>query len=172
MGSPVRVAVAVLAVCAELALLHAAAVSREFGGARSARIMGLPAPPAVRGSSPSRASSTRLHRVPRSGVHTATGRILFSVRVPVLSVQITSVQPSVSTALSRLTSARGGPGRRPPTASASVITGQQALRDVAGEQPDREHDAAVRGEAGPPSRDAHDATSIQSATRRSATLPA
>jgi len=36
----------------------------------------------------------------RPSVHASTGRIRFSVNVPVLSVQITSVEPSVSTALS------------------------------------------------------------------------
>ena len=47
----------------------------------------------------------------------------FSVRVPVLSVQITSVEPSVSTALRRLTSAPRRASARTATASASVMTG-------------------------------------------------
>ena len=47
----------------------------------------------------------------------------FSVSVPVLSVQITSVEPSVSTALRRLTSAPRRASSRTATASASVITG-------------------------------------------------
>ena len=49
--------------------------------------------------------------------------IRFSVSVPVLSVQITFVEPSVSTALSRLTTAPRPTSSRTPTARASVITG-------------------------------------------------
>ena len=45
------------------------------------------------------------------------------VSVPVLSVQITSVEPSVSTAVRRLMSARRRAIRRTPTASARVIVG-------------------------------------------------
>src|SRR5450631_465913 len=52
-----------------------------------------------------------------------TTRIRFSVSVPVLSVQITSVEPSVSTALSRFTSAPRRANPRTPIASASVMTG-------------------------------------------------
>ena len=47
----------------------------------------------------------------------------FSVSVPVLSVQITSVEPSVSTALRRLTSAPRRASTLTATASASVMTG-------------------------------------------------
>ena len=43
--------------------------------------------------------------------------------MPVLSVQITSVEPSVSTALSRFTTAPPAASSRTPTASASVIMG-------------------------------------------------
>ena len=50
-------------------------------------------------------------------------RILFWVRVPVLSVQMTEVEPRVSTADSRLTSAPRRAISRTPTASASVIVG-------------------------------------------------
>ena len=50
-------------------------------------------------------------------------RIRFSVRVPVLSVQITLVEPSVSIALNRFTTAPRRTSSRPPTAKASVITG-------------------------------------------------
>ena len=49
--------------------------------------------------------------------------ILPSVSVPVLSVQITSVEPSVSTAVSRLTRARRAAIRRTPPARDSVIVG-------------------------------------------------
>ncbi len=59
----------------------------------------------------------------RPSVHAALGRIRFSVIVPVLSVQITSVLPSVSTALSRLTSAPRRASRLTATASARVMTG-------------------------------------------------
>ena len=50
-------------------------------------------------------------------------RIRFSVSVPVLSVQITPAEPSVSTALSRFTSAPRRARVATPTASASVIVG-------------------------------------------------
>jgi hypothetical protein len=49
--------------------------------------------------------------------------IRFAVNVPVLSVQITVVEPSVSTALRRFTTAPRPTSSRTPTASASVITG-------------------------------------------------
>ncbi len=58
-----------------------------------------------------------------AAVHNVCARIRFSVSVPVLSVQITSVDPSVSTALRRLTNAPWRASSRTPTASASVITG-------------------------------------------------
>ena len=48
----------------------------------------------------------------------------FSVSVPVLSVQITVVEPRVSTALSRLTSAPWRARARTPTPNASVIVGR------------------------------------------------
>ena len=51
--------------------------------------------------------------------------MLPSVSVPVLSVQITSVEPSVSTAVRRLTSARRAAIRRTPPASDSVIVGNR-----------------------------------------------
>ena len=51
--------------------------------------------------------------------------IRFSVSVPVLSVQITVVEPSVSTADSRLTSAPRLASRRTPIASARVIVGSR-----------------------------------------------
>ncbi len=58
-----------------------------------------------------------------SGVQTRLGRIRFSVSVPVLSVQITEAEPSVSTALSRFTSAPRRASIATPTASESVIVG-------------------------------------------------
>ena len=58
-----------------------------------------------------------------------------SVSVPVLSVQMTSVEPSVSTAVSRLTSARRAAIRRTPTASASVIVGSSPSGTLATSSP-------------------------------------
>ena len=58
-------------------------------------------------------------------VQIAVTCIRFSVSVPVLSVQITFVEPSVSTALRRLTTAPRRTSSRTPTASASVITGSR-----------------------------------------------
>ena len=52
-------------------------------------------------------------------------RIRFSVSVPVLSEQITVVEPSVSIAESRLTSAPPRASCRTPIASASVIVGRR-----------------------------------------------
>ena len=54
---------------------------------------------------PGAAGTIGSKRIAASTVHAATGCIRFWVRVPVLSVQITSVDPSVSTALRRFTSA-------------------------------------------------------------------
>ena len=71
---------------------------------------------------PGRAASlSRSSSPPGSQIRVA--RIRFSVSVPVLSVQITSVEPSVSTALRRLTTAPWRTSPRTPTARASVITG-------------------------------------------------
>ena len=58
-----------------------------------------------------------------------------SVKVPVLSVQMTSVEPSVSTAVSFLTSARRLAIRRTPTASASVIVGSSPSGTLATRSP-------------------------------------
>nr|BFE71883.1 hypothetical protein GCM10020092_051840 [Actinoplanes digitatis] len=49
----------------------------------------------------------------------------FSVRVPVLSVQMTVVEPRVSTAERRLTTAPLRASRRTPTASARVMMGSR-----------------------------------------------
>ncbi len=57
------------------------------------------------------------------GVHARAGRIRFSVSVPVLSVQMTVVDPRVSTADSRFTRAPSRDSTRTPIASASVIVG-------------------------------------------------
>jgi len=56
-------------------------------------------------------------------VHNALGLMWFSVNVPVLSVQITSVEPSVSTAERRLTTAPRRARSRTPMANAKVMTG-------------------------------------------------
>ena len=61
--------------------------------------------------------------------------MLPSVSVPVLSVQITSVEPSVSTAVSRLTSARRAAIRRTPPASDSVIVGNRPSGTFATSRP-------------------------------------
>jgi len=67
-----------------------------------------------------------------------------SVSVPVLSVQITSVEPSVSTAVSRLTTARRLAIRRTPTASASVIVGSSPSGTLATSSPIANVEAAPR----------------------------
>ena len=94
-------------------------------------------------------------RARRAASRRCTARIRFSVSVPVLSVQITVVEPSVSTALRRLTSAPRRASPATPTASASVIVGSSpsgtfatispiakvnasSERQAGGEQPDRE----------------------------------
>jgi hypothetical protein len=61
--------------------------------------------------------------------------IWFSVSVPVLSVQITTVEPSVSTALSRLTTAPRRANDRTPTARASVIVGSSPSGTFATSRP-------------------------------------
>ena len=61
--------------------------------------------------------------------------MLPSVSVPVLSVQITSVEPSVSTAVRRLTSARRAAIRRTPPASDSVIVGSRPSGTFATSRP-------------------------------------
>ena len=76
----------------------------------------------------------------RAPVQTAVTRMRFSVSVPVLSVQITSVEPSVSTALRRFTTAPRRTSSRTPTASASVITGSRPSGTLPTSRPDREDD--------------------------------
>ena len=57
------------------------------------------------------------------GSQTVVTRILFSVSVPVLSVQITVVDPNVSSAERRLTTAPRRARSRTPTANARVMVG-------------------------------------------------
>ena len=64
---------------------------------------------------------------------------------PVLSVQMTSVEPSVSTAVSRLTSARRRAMRRTPTASASVMVGRRPSGTFATRRPIANVTASSRG---------------------------
>ena len=71
-----------------------------------------------------------------------------SVRVPVLSVQITSVEPSVSTAVSRFRSALRRAIRRTPTASARVMVGSRPSGTLATSRPDREDDRVVERKSG------------------------
>ncbi len=67
---------------------------------------------------------------------TRTDRIRFIVSVPVLSVQITLVEPSVSTAREPLDQrAAAGRARRTPTASASVIVGSRPSGTLATSRP-------------------------------------
>ncbi len=112
----------------------------------------------VRPSSRARAVVARLaiglrrrgRRSPR-GVQTAAARIRFSVSVPVLSVQMTVVEPSVSTAREpldeRAPSARAA---RTPTARARVMVGSSPSGTLATMQPDRE--ARRRRCSGSPAR--------------------
>ena len=79
---------------------------------------------------------------PRSRI--VVTRIRFSVSVPVLSVQITVVEPSVSTALSRLTTAPRRASSRTPTASASVIVGSRPSGTLATSRPMAKVNAAAQ----------------------------
>jgi len=87
-----------------------------------------PPAPSATGPVPGTLTST-------SGVHTVLTRILFSVRVPVLSVQMTEVDPRVSTADSRLTRAPRRAISRTPTASARVIVGSSLSGTLATSSP-------------------------------------
>ncbi len=69
------------------------------------------------------------------GVHTSVTCIRFCVSVPVLSVQITVVDPSVSTADRRFTTAPARASTRTPTASASVIVGSRPSGTFATSRP-------------------------------------
>ena len=70
-----------------------------------------------------------------AGVHTLVTCILFWVSVPVLSVQMTEVDPRVSTADSRLTRAPRRAISRTPTASASVMVGSSPSGTLATSSP-------------------------------------
>ena len=69
----------------------------------------------------------------------------FSVSVPVLSVQMTVVEPSVSTALRRFTSAPRRARVRTPTASASVIVGSSPSGTFATSRPMAKTSASPNG---------------------------
>lgn len=71
----------------------------------------------------------------RPARHAETIRIRFSVNVPVLSVQITEVEPRVSTADSRLTSAPDRASDRTPTANARVMVGSSPSGTLATNRP-------------------------------------
>ncbi len=93
-------------------------------------------------------------------------RIRFSVNVPVLSVQITSVEPRVSTALSRLTTAPRRASSRTPIAKRQRDDRQQALGDVADDESDREDDRLGDGEASRDHRERHERGSHHHRDRR------
>ena len=97
-------------------------------------------PSATRGAvaSPSRRPPWATSSVPPA--HAWSTSMRFSVRVPVLSVQMTLVAPRVSTALRRFTSAPPRARRRTPTASASVIVGSRPSGTFATSSPIGEHD--------------------------------
>ena len=75
------------------------------------------------------------------GVQIVVALIRFSVRVPVLSVQMTLVEPRVSTALSLLTTAPRRTRSLAPTARARVITGSSP----SGTRPTRSPTAKTTG---------------------------
>ena len=110
---------------------------------------------------------------PRRPASRPPRRIRFSVSVPVLSVQITVVAPSVSTALSRLTSAPRA--RQPPHADRERERDrrQQPLGHVGDEQADREDQRVAERQPGDehPERDERDPDDDRD-QRRSATPPA
>ena len=84
-----------------------------------------------------------------TGVQMRTARILFSVSVPVLSVQMTVVDPRVSTALRRLTSAPRRARSPTPTASASVIVGNSPSGTLATIRPIVNLTASFSGRSAP-----------------------
>ena len=110
-------------------------VDRRRRAARQGRSDRTPAAIARHGSD---ALVVRRGRRRPAVVQTATTRMRFSVSVPVLSVQITVVEPSVSTALSRLTSAPRRASDAHADAERERDRRQQALGHVADEQADRE----------------------------------
>ncbi len=109
------------------AVLHAAArrASRPSAGVSSSA-------PAGRATSP-------------AADQAATGRIRFSVSVPVLSVQITVAAPSVSTADSRFTSAPRRLSARTHTARARVMVGRRPSGTFATSRPIANFSASATG---------------------------
>ena len=86
-------------------------------------------------------------RSPWPALQIPVTRMRFSVSVPVLSVQITSVEPSVSTALSRLTTAPRRARLATPPASARVITGSRPSGTLPTISPIARTSASANGEA-------------------------
>ena len=125
-----------------------------------------------RASAGSRADSPRRRSPRRPASRPAVTRMRFSVSVPVLSVQITVVEPSVSTADRRLTSARRRASLAHADRERERDRRQQPLRHVRDEQTDREdharrdrqaRDEPSRSARTHPDRDRHDRD--QAATR-------
>ena len=81
------------------------------------------------------------------GVHTVTTVISLRVSVPVLSVQMNVVEPSVSTASRWRTRAWWSAMRWAPMASDSVTVGQQALGDEGDHHADAEEEPVARRHA-------------------------
>ena len=106
---------------------------------------------AVRAEAPERLVAGALHaRSSRCGVQTRCTVISFSVSVPVLSVQMTVVSPSVSTADRRRTSALRlrHPLRTPSRATASR-SGSSPFGTSATDHADREHEPVLHGSCRP-----------------------
>ena len=78
-------------------------------------------------------------------VQMRTTRIRFSVRVPVLSVQITVVDPSVSTEARRFTTAPRRARSRTPIARASVIVGSSPSGTFATSRPIEKLSSGTKG---------------------------
>ncbi len=136
------------------ALLQAAiatASSRTVApGSRSPPRVSPPGSPAPPLPPPGRTTAGRGSiSISSTGVHTETARMRFSVSVPVLSVQITSVEPSVSTALKRLTTAPWCTSPRTPTASASVMTGSSPSGTLPTSSPTANTTASLKGRPAP-----------------------
>ena len=119
---------------ADLGRVAAIAAPRSSVGRRAGGGRGASAASGGVGSPSGRAAVERRARRRRASTH-GRPRIRFSVSVPVLSVQMTVVEPSVSTAHSRLTSAPRARQPRTPTASASVIVGSSPSGTLATSSP-------------------------------------
>ena len=148
---------------AELPFPASSAVLQANATSASVPRSGDPAPP-------DRAGSSRL--VSPSGVQALVTRIRFWVSVPVLSVQMTEVDPRVSTAESRLTRAPRRAISRTPTASASVIVGSSPSGTFATSSPIAKLIAAARlsPAARPTGRNARPAPTATSAISQAARL--